>query len=46
MAHNKKEDRICYICKCKIKGNYITYLPKGDTICSNDCLIEYRKNEK
>ncbi len=36
---NKK----CFICGKIIKHNWILYAPKNDLICSNPCLIKYRK---
>jgi predicted nucleic acid-binding Zn ribbon protein len=33
----------CVICEKKIQGNHITYMPGNNTICSNPCLIKYRK---
>ena len=33
----------CDVCGIKIIGNYITYLPELKYICSNECLIKYRK---
>jgi hypothetical protein len=43
MAHNKKDINNCIICNNKIIGNYIEYLPEGNKICDNTCLIKYRK---
>ncbi len=37
------KDRICSICGTKIQGNYITYTPGENILCSNQCLITYRK---
>jgi hypothetical protein len=46
MAHNKKEDlKNCFICDCIIKGNIITYMPYKDYLCSNFCLVKYRKHK-
>tara|TARA_R100001594_G_scaffold145899_1_gene196593 strand:- start:505 stop:648 length:144 start_codon:yes stop_codon:yes gene_type:complete len=33
----------CIICGTQIHGGYITYMPGNDIICSNECLIKYRK---
>ena len=46
MAHNKKEEiKYCYICSSKIKYNHIIYLPYKDYLCSDNCLVEYRKQK-
>ena len=45
MAHNKKEDLICYICNCKIEGHHIVYLPHKANLCSSYCLNKFRKND-
>jgi ribosome-binding protein aMBF1 (putative translation factor) len=37
------KDLSCVICGIKIQGNYITYMPENSIICSNECLIKYRK---
>tara|TARA_R100001086_G_C11666734_1_gene211788 strand:- start:418 stop:561 length:144 start_codon:yes stop_codon:yes gene_type:complete len=37
------KDLSCIICGIEIQGNYISYLPGNDIICSNECLIKYRK---
>ena len=34
---------LCVICEIEIEGHHITYMPYNDAICSNECLIEYRK---
>ena len=36
--------KLCVICGKEINGNYITYMPVNDKLCSNDCLINYRIN--
>ena len=33
----------CFICGDIIEYNCITYMPQNVNLCSNDCLIEYRK---
>jgi len=43
MAHNKKDNKYCIICNSLIEGNYITYSPSYDVLCSNYCLIKYRE---
>jgi hypothetical protein len=37
------KDLSCIICGIEIQGNYISYLPENSIICSNECLIKYRK---
>ena len=41
MKTDKKKK--CFICCKIIKDNCITYLPYKHNLCSNDCLIKYRK---
>ena len=36
----------CYICEEIIEGNSITYLPENNDLCSNACLVIYRKIKK
>ena len=37
------KDLSCIICGIEIQGNYINYMPENSIICSNECLIKYRK---